>query len=101
MTNNCSDCDFKDGTCICQLIKLLNGLPFSYKYSLLIVLSKSSKMHLFKNNFIFYSCLFTVPEDPRRVIVTELALIIQGREDVALDLTGNVKLTRTKMLHNN
>lgn len=32
--------------------------------------------------------LISVPNDPRRVIVTELALVVQDREDVCLDLTG-------------
>ncbi|XP_063445020.1 rho GDP-dissociation inhibitor 1-like isoform X1 [Mytilus trossulus] len=30
------------------------------------------------------------PNDPRRVIVTELALIVQDRDDVTLDLTGDL-----------
>lgn len=30
------------------------------------------------------------PNDPRRVIVTELALVVQDREDVTLDLTGDL-----------
>ncbi|XP_063445021.1 rho GDP-dissociation inhibitor 1-like isoform X2 [Mytilus trossulus] len=34
------------------------------------------------------------PNDPRRVIVTELALIVQDRDDVTLDLTGD--LTKLK-----
>lgn len=37
------------------------------------------------------------PEDPRRVIVTELALIVQGREDVALDLTGDLSKLKEKV----
>lgn len=34
------------------------------------------------------------PNDPRRVVVTELALVVQDREDVTLDLTGD--LTKLK-----
>ncbi|CAG2252404.1 rho GDP-dissociation inhibitor 1-like isoform X1 [Mytilus galloprovincialis] len=30
------------------------------------------------------------PNDPRRVIVTELALVVQDRDDVTLDLTGDL-----------
>ena len=39
-----------------------------------------------------FNILISVPEDPRRVIVTELALIVQDRDDVTLDLTGKLLL---------
>ena len=33
-------------------------------------------------------CCCAVPNDPRRVIVTKLTLVVDGRPDVDLDLTG-------------
>jgi len=33
-------------------------------------------------------CLCVVPNDPRRVIVTKLTLVVEGRPDVDIDLTG-------------
>jgi len=33
-------------------------------------------------------CLCAVPNDPRRVIVTKLTLVVEGRPDVDIDLTG-------------
>ena len=32
--------------------------------------------------------MYTVPQDQRKVIVTKLAIAIEGRPDVELDLTG-------------
>lgn len=37
------------------------------------------------------------PNDPRRVIVTELALVVQDREDVCLDLTGDLSKLKEKV----
>ena len=33
-------------------------------------------------------CPVSVPEDPRHVVVQKLALVVEGRPDVELDLTG-------------
>jgi len=34
----------------------------------------------------------SVPEDPRRVIVQKLAILVDGRPDMEVDLTGNSSL---------
>lgn len=39
-----------------------------------------------KKKFIF----FTDPNDPRKVIVKKLALCVPGRDDMELDLTGDI-----------
>lgn len=44
---------------------------------------------MYINRLLTTIFLISVPNDPRRVIVTELALVVQDRDDVTLDLTGN------------
>ena len=39
--------------------------------------------------FTFNFCFFTVPDDPRQVIVTKLAVLVEDHDDLELDLTGN------------
>jgi hypothetical protein len=36
------------------------------------------------------------PDDPRRVIVKSIALVVEGREDVVLDLTGDLEKLKSK-----
>jgi len=36
----------------------------------------------------YWCCWCAVPNDPRRVIVTKLTLVVDGRPDVDIDLTG-------------
>ena len=36
-------------------------------------------------------CLCAVPNDPRRVIVTKLTLVVDERPDVDIDLTGECR----------
>lgn len=38
--------------------------------------------------FQLYLIFLTVPNDPRRVIVQKLAVLVEGKSDVEIDLTG-------------
>lgn len=42
---------------------------------------------------MIYFCLYYFvlePNDPRKVIVKKLALVVEGRDDMELDLTGDL-----------
>ena len=40
---------------------------------------------------------FTVPDDPRNVIVSKLSLVVEGRTDKELDLTGMATIGLVKI----
>ena len=51
-------------------------------------LSKTSRLSI---------CLFSEPDNPRKVIVKKLALCVPGRDDVELDLTGDLAELKKKV----
>ena len=55
-------------------------------------------MTLVNSFFIFFSPPFHVDaNDPRKVIVKKLALCVPGRDDMELDLTGDISKLKKQM----